>query len=110
MKLTKLPLELIIWVFALLILASINPDVQHLDLCLFKRLGLSWCPGCGIGHAICFLLHGELEKSLLSHPLGIIALPILFFRIVILAKYEYNKYSGKFSSVNQSNDLNNYLT
>jgi hypothetical protein len=35
------------------------------------------------------LLHGELQQSIHAHPLGIIALPILMHRIVVLFRVAF---------------------
>lgn len=80
-KLHSLDRELFCWVGALLFIFFSDPNASHFSLCLFKYAGFNYCPGCGIGHAITFLLHGELIKSLNAHPLGIFALIIILFRI-----------------------------
>ena len=75
-------LEAWIWIAALLALAFTNPQVDgHMSLCLIKNLGWNFCPGCGLGHSIAWLFKGEVRQSFQSHPLGIIAVAILFFRI-----------------------------
>nr|WP_249665457.1 DUF2752 domain-containing protein [Mucilaginibacter sp. Bleaf8] len=43
--------------------------------------GFSWCPGCGIGHALSCLLHGQVVASWQYHGLGIPALLTIFYRI-----------------------------
>lgn len=79
--------ELIIWVSALLLLAIMDPAADnHYSLCFFKWAGLSFCPGCGLGHAISWLFRGELVASLNAHPLGILALAVLLHRIYVLIK------------------------
>ena len=57
-----------------------------LDLCPLHRLGLGPCPGCGLGAAIHYLLHGRLADAWISHPLGIPALAVLLHRIYTLAR------------------------
>jgi hypothetical protein len=77
-------LELLAWLGGLTFLALMNPYSDSLpSLCLFKRLGLP-CPGCGLGRSISFLLHGDLQRSLQTHPLGIFALIVLVTRSVSL--------------------------
>jgi hypothetical protein len=50
----------------LLVLSQVSPD--DLDgwpkLCLWARLLGRPCPGCGTTHALCSLMHGELQQAL----------------------------------------------
>ncbi|NEU09144.1 DUF2752 domain-containing protein [Flavihumibacter sp. R14] len=82
----KLPLELLAWIFAIAILAFSNPAMRHYTLCPFNYLGISWCPGCGIGRSISSLLHFNLQASLNYHWFGIPAFFILLHRIWLLSK------------------------
>ncbi|HEY2583255.1 MAG TPA: DUF2752 domain-containing protein [Mucilaginibacter sp.] len=54
-----------------------------------KLLGFSWCPGCGLGHSISFLFHGDLNRSFHAHWLGIPALVIISHRIYILIRMRF---------------------
>lgn len=83
--LSHLPLEAVIWMLGLLGLACLNPYTdQTPSLCVFHALGLRFCPGCGLGHAISFLFHGDFKSSFAAHPLGIPALVILSSRTLYL--------------------------
>jgi hypothetical protein len=82
----RIPLELLLWISALVYLALIDPSLQHMSLCVFRFLGLTWCPGCGIGHAISYALHGDIAASVNAHFFGIPAVIILLHRIFVLAK------------------------
>ena len=80
--------ELSAWVAGLTWLALIDPSAAtHFDLCAFKWIGFSFCPGCGLGHAVSWLFHGDMQRSLQAHPLGILAVVVLGHRIVILMKH-----------------------
>lgn len=70
----------------MLYLAVINPAAAHVSLCPIKNLGFAWCPGCGLGHSISYIFHGEIEKSWNSHPLGLFAISVIFHRIITLSK------------------------
>ncbi|HQV00636.1 MAG: DUF2752 domain-containing protein [Bacteroidia bacterium] len=83
------PFELIVWIVVITYLGFLNPYQETTSLCAFGWLGLTWCPGCGIGHSISFALHGNISASFESHYLGIIALIILLHRIFILSKQYY---------------------
>lgn len=75
-----------IWVAALMFLALIDPDAAPaFSLCPLQNLGLAFCPGCGLGLSISYVLHGEMLRSLEVHPLGIAATVILVWRICSLA-------------------------
>lgn len=76
--------ELFFWIAALVYLAMINPAKQHLTICVFHYLGASWCPGCGIGRSISYLLHGDWQNSISTHWLGTFALLIIVYRILQL--------------------------
>jgi hypothetical protein len=74
-------------VAALVSLALANASNEaHFSLCPLRMLGFTWCPGCGLGHSISFLFHGDLKSSFHAHWLGIPAVVIIFYRIYILAK------------------------
>jgi hypothetical protein len=75
-------LEAFIWIAALIALAFTSPVDQCYSLCPLHNLGISWCPGCGLGHAISWLFRGDIVRSFEAHPLGIPAVMILLFRIV----------------------------
>lgn len=75
-------IEAFIWISAIITLATVNPYSEgHYTLCLFNNLGLSFCPGCGIGRSISCVLHGNILDSFNFHPLGILAILILLYRI-----------------------------
>jgi hypothetical protein len=77
--------ELSVWVLGLVFLGLMNPSSEgHFSICLFKWLGFSFCPGCGLGHSISWLFRGEIRQSLHAHPLGVFALTVLMHRIYVL--------------------------
>jgi hypothetical protein len=79
--------ELVFWVAGLIALAITNPTEQaHFTLCPLKLLGFTWCPGCGLGHSISFLFHGDIKSSFHAHWLGIPALMIILYRIYVLGR------------------------
>jgi hypothetical protein len=79
--------ELLFWVAALIALAITDPALpSHYTLCPFKLMGITWCPGCGLGHSIAFLLHGDIKSSFDAHWIGIPALGIILYRIIVLVR------------------------
>jgi len=79
--------ELAFWVVSLTALALTDPIAQpHFALCPLKWLGFAWCPGCGLGHSISWLFHGNIEASFHAHWLGIPAVLVILHRIYSLGK------------------------
>ncbi len=71
----------------LLYLALTDPSASaHFSFCVFNRLGIEHCPGCGLGHSISYLFHGDFYTSFATHPLGIFAVLVLSLRIYSLFK------------------------
>lgn len=86
--LRRTPLEAVVWIGGLLALAVMDPRGDHLfSLCPLDALGLSVCPGCGLGHAVAFLARGEWAASLRAHPLGGPAVLLLSARVVRLVRH-----------------------
>ncbi|MBD1393519.1 DUF2752 domain-containing protein [Mucilaginibacter sp. ZB1P21] len=70
-----------------------NPaDQGHFSLCPLKLMGFKWCPGCGLGHAISYLFHGDIRKSFRAHWLGIPIVVGLLYRIytLIFLRHRYD--------------------
>lgn len=97
--LMRFPLELIFWIAAMMFLSmakpAAHPEAVHFTFCPLANLGLSWCPGCGLGRAVTHVLHGNIRESFNYHWLGIPAVLIISYRIVTLAGYERNKLMNK---------------
>jgi len=74
-------IEICFWITAILLLFFMNPDNTGDSLCFFHRIGINWCPGCGIGHSIHAALHLQFAESFQQHPLGLAAVLIIFSRI-----------------------------
>ena len=82
-----LPIELLFWITALVLLATSNAHEHHFTLCPLANLGFeSWCPGCGLGRSISYIFHGEFVESFKQHWFGLPALLILLHRVYVLTK------------------------
>jgi hypothetical protein len=82
---STIPLEAWMWIAGLACLFFINPyQQQEFSLCPFHNLGIGFCPGCGLGRSIAFFYHGDIMLSLKTHPLGIIGLAIILYRVYFL--------------------------
>ena len=85
----RIPVELLFWVSGLILLYfTVNSadHASHSSLCPLAWLGLSWCPGCGLGRSISAFLHGDLMASLEYHWFGVAAFFILVARIIQLLR------------------------
>jgi len=87
-------LEATIWILGLTYLALFNsPETTHFTICPFANLGIKFCPGCGLGNSISYLIRGDISSSLQSHPLGIFALIIITLRIISIIKNNRRRYA-----------------
>jgi len=84
--------ELLSWVTALTALFFLPETKSDTSLCVFSVLGFGPCPGCGIGHAIHYALWLDPVASFGYHPLGIIAVIVIFIRIKQLLYQTNNPY------------------
>ena len=86
----KLPVELFFWLSAMTILAVFQPADAPFSLCLFKWIGLPFCPGCGLGHSIIYFFQGDLIKSFQAHPFGLFAIAVITRRVTVLMRLHWN--------------------
>lgn len=83
----QIDIEAVIWIGVLLAPIFIDPNAgNHLNLCLFNRLGIDFCPGCGLGRSIAFLYRGDIASSFSAHPLGMAAVAMISIRIITNVK------------------------
>lgn len=87
----RVPFEAWAWSAGLLALALADPTAPGLlDVCGWQWLGvpglLGWegCPGCGLGHAVAFLLDGQFAPALEAHLLAPFAVVVLVGRVAVL--------------------------
>jgi len=89
--------ELFFWVGALIALFFLEPVGEHFSLCPLKNMGIEHCPGCGLGHSVHYALHFQFNRAIMQHPLGLLAIVLLFSRIYQLIKniFKTNYYEYK---------------
>lgn len=87
--LRRFPAEAAIWTIGLAAMAWMDPATTGESWCVFAQIGIEWCPGCGLGHAIAHLARGEWVASLQAHPLGFAVVVLLTGRIVTLLRDTY---------------------
>ncbi len=91
--------EALLWIAALIFLALIEPaETTHFTICPFSAIGIDFCPGCGLGRSVSYILHGDFATSLMVHPLGIFTLIILTTRVISLIKINWSNYGKRFST------------
>ncbi|MEO5910036.1 MAG: DUF2752 domain-containing protein [Pelobium sp.] len=56
----------------------------HSSLCPLAWLGFKFCPGCGLGHSLYYLMHFQFLNSWHAHPIGIFAFFVIIYRICTL--------------------------
>ena len=91
--------EATIWIAAIIFLALIEPaESTHFTICPFSAIGIDFCPGCGLGRSVSYILHGDFSTSLAVHPLGIFAFIVLTTRVISLIKINWSNYGKRFST------------
>jgi hypothetical protein len=91
-------LEAALWISGLIFLIFLPTGSEsHFSLCPLKNIGISFCPGCGLGKSIHYLFILDFKSSFGAHPLGLFALAIITARITSLIKrnFSLNNFSEK---------------
>ncbi len=86
--------EMIVWMAALIAIAFVNPAQHGFSFCVFKMAGFTWCPGCGLTHAMSYAMHGNFAASFKEHVFGIPALLIISHRIVVLGTTNFKTHKS----------------
>ena len=86
MKKLRTHLEWVAFLAGLIIMGSIDPNIKETSLCFFEFIGISYCPGDGLGHSIAWFFRGEFSKSFNANLFGPIAVVVLSARIIMIWK------------------------
>ena len=82
-NLRMLGFEGIIWIAGFVYLAFFSsPGQSHFTICPLAHLGINYCPGCGLGNSVSYIFRGEIINSISAHPLGLVAILVISFRII----------------------------
>lgn len=92
----KIPLELLIWLVAFILLYNINIEAGDSSICPIHYLGFKSCPGCGLGKSIHLFMHGQFKNSFEMHWLGVPVFLVLMYRIIQLIKINLNFKDDKY--------------
>jgi hypothetical protein len=89
--------EVFIWSIALIWLFFMSPVEGSFSICPVHNLGFDWCPGCGLGRSVHYAMWLDFTTSFQQHPLGIVALVIIIYRIItlIIKSFKFNTYEHK---------------
>lgn len=74
----------------LLLMIFLDPYSQDPSICPIDRIGFDFCPGCGLGKSIAFAARGNIEASIQSHPLGLMAVIVIIVRVGSIFKRNFN--------------------
>src|SRR5713226_884160 len=72
------------WILLVALYVIVQPPEKGLhdwgipELCAFKRVTGSPCPGCGMTRAGANMIRGDFRRSFQFHPFGIVFIPTLF--------------------------------
>lgn len=72
--------ELVFWLASLILLFLMKTEKDP-SLCIFRFIGFSHCPGCGLGHAIHYALHLHFALSFDAHIFGMPSVFIMLYRV-----------------------------
>ena len=84
MNLIKKHLEWSVFCLGLILLAFMSPDNAGTSFCFFDWIGLSFCPGEGLGHSIAYTFRGDISSAMNAHFAGPAAVFILSSRIIYI--------------------------
>ena len=85
----------------LLLMAVMNPYTDYASTwCLFENIGITFCPGEGLGHSIAFFVRGEYQNAVQANVMGPAALFIIISRILYRLNEIFFKGNNKSSEYN----------
>lgn len=97
--------EALTWGILLLVLFCIDTSNNTFSFCLFKLAGFRSCWGCGIGHSIHDVLHGDFRQSWQHHMMGVPATLGIIYHIIkpfISLKKHYHDFRTNADDVTRS--------
>lgn len=85
--------EIVAFSTGLILLAFMDPEtVTGPNLCLFEQVGITFCPGNGLGHSIAYTFNGDFVNALQANLLGPFAIIMLSSRIGYLGYQKINNH------------------
>lgn len=74
----------------LLAMALLDPATKGSSWCLFEQVGITFCPGEGLGHSIAYLFRGQFDNAIQANAAGPLALFVLSGRIIFLIRKAFH--------------------
>ena len=78
--------EISIFSVGLILMALMDPSTTGASFCLFDQLGISFCPGDGLGHSVAYVFRGQFTNAMEANLLGPLAVVVLSGRIIQLLR------------------------
>ena len=91
MDFIKKHLEWFVFSAGLILLAVMSPENAGTSLCFFETIGISFCPGEGLGHSISYTFRGNFSSAFQAHLAGPAAVIILTGRIIYIWQNLYQE-------------------
>lgn len=85
----KRHMEWVAFTLGLILMGSMDPTVQGFSFCFFDLIGLSFCPGEGLGHSMAYFFRGEFIHSWEAHFAGPFAVIFLSSRVITIWRRLY---------------------
>lgn len=84
-RLFKRHFEWIAFSLGLTAMAVMNPYIENgISWCLFESLGITFCPGNGLGHSIALLFRGDYIRAIEANFMGPVAVAVIVLRVLYL--------------------------
>jgi hypothetical protein len=100
MRFIQKHVEWVVFGTGLLLLGLMNPENTGISFCLFEWVGISFCPGEGLGHSIAYTFRGDLSSAMNAHFAGPAAIAILSFRIIYIWRKFYQEITTNYKEEN----------
>jgi hypothetical protein len=84
MRFIKKHLEWTVFGMGIVLLGLMNPENTGISFCFFEWIGVSFCPGEGLGHSIAYTFRGDFSAAMQAHFAGPFAVLILSSRIIYI--------------------------
>ncbi len=77
-------------------MAVMNPYIGNgTSWCLFESLGITFCPGDGLGHSVAYLFRGDYILAIEANLMGPAAVAVIISRVLYLVNSNIFKRNDK---------------
>lgn len=93
--------EWIALLLGLTAMAVMNPYIDNgTSWCLFESLGITFCPGDGLGHSVAYLFRGDYILAVEANFMGPGAVAVIVSRVLYLLHCNFLKRNNKLTDNN----------